>query len=64
MSVLLLTILGSLLLAGFFVAAFSFDRLSRGRTSSRWQRDSLLPLDDATPEPPLHRCQDLTDRHE
>ena len=50
MSVLLLTILGSLLLAAFFVAAFSFDRLARGGTS-RWQRDSLLPLEEPDQQP-------------
>lgn len=51
MQILLLTILGSLLLAGFFVAAFSFDRRSR-RGVSHWQRDSLLPLDDAPKDHP------------
>ena len=50
MSILLLTILGSILLAAFFVAAFSFDRLSR-KDGSRWHRDSLLPLEDTDPSP-------------
>ena len=45
MSVLLLTILGSLLLAAFFVAAFALERASSNGTS-RWQHDSLLPLEE------------------
>ena len=53
MSVLLLTILGSLLLAAFFVVAFSFDRLSGGGVS-RWQRDSLLPLEEPDKKPSNH----------
>ena len=48
MSVLLLTILGSLLLAAFFVAAFIFERHRNG-TGSQWHRDSLLPLEDSDP---------------
>ena len=57
MSVLLLTILGSLLLAAFFVAAFSFERLSRNG-ASRWQRDSLLPLEEPDKKP---NQQEITD---
>ena len=45
MKILLLTVLGSLALAVFFVVAFCFERLSR-KGRSQWQRDSLLPLDD------------------
>ncbi len=50
MSVLLLTILGSLLLAAFFVASFAFERVS-GRKTSHWQRDSLLPLEEPDHQP-------------
>ena len=44
MEILLLTVAGSLLLAGFFIVGFVGER--SGDSAPNPERDSLLPLDD------------------